>query len=226
MPDNKDIAEELVSSLLEADAAPRQGEEDDAPPARKKPKLEKRHYIIQGLPDQLDEFEVLLDWVNRLCSQGHSASASLFVDGDGGARLKIRKVVGKGEELKLKHREVDKATSGDKELSVTIEDIAGGFVRMISEAEGEGSARLVFQIGSDWPDWRIKAWLDRDGWSARGVVLTHSETVPLEPSQQPEGSEAPEDGDTDTLITVEGPQGTILDLQRTVGGRTVIGSAV
>jgi len=50
---------------------------------------EKRQYTIEGPPDQLDELETLLDWIHKLSSWGHSASAEIFVDGDGAAKLKI-----------------------------------------------------------------------------------------------------------------------------------------
>ena len=73
---------------------------------------ETREYTINGSPDQLDEFEALLDWVSKLCSWGHSASAKISVDGDGAANLKIEGHKANMEE----HEGYDE--SGSPELSI------------------------------------------------------------------------------------------------------------
>jgi len=52
---------------------------------------ETREYEIEGSPDQLDELEVLLDWIGYLGSVGHTATAEVSVDGDGKANLKVVK---------------------------------------------------------------------------------------------------------------------------------------
>jgi len=51
--------------------------------------IEKRQYTIEGPSDQLDELETLLDWIHKLSSWGHSASAEIYTDGDGASALKV-----------------------------------------------------------------------------------------------------------------------------------------
>ena len=48
-----------------------------------------RKITVEGPPDQIEELEKLLYWINSLCSVGHSASARVDVDGDGAGSLKI-----------------------------------------------------------------------------------------------------------------------------------------
>lgn len=52
-------------------------------------KEETRTYEVTGYSDQLDNFEKLLNWIESCGTIGHSGSASIFIDGDGSARLKI-----------------------------------------------------------------------------------------------------------------------------------------
>lgn len=56
---------------------------------------EKRTYIFEGKPEQLDTLETMLCFIQYLGSIGHSTSFELFVDGDGGARLQFKNEKGK-----------------------------------------------------------------------------------------------------------------------------------
>jgi len=50
---------------------------------------ETRSYEVTGKPEQLDNLEKLLKWVEYCGNVGHSGTAKLSVDGDGSARLKF-----------------------------------------------------------------------------------------------------------------------------------------
>lgn len=50
-------------------------------------KEETRTYEIKGTQEQLDNLEGLFWWIQSLGHLGHSATAELWVDGDGSARL-------------------------------------------------------------------------------------------------------------------------------------------
>jgi hypothetical protein len=50
---------------------------------------ETRQYEIKAPPDQLDELEKLFAWVEFCSKAGHSASADVFVDGDGAASFEF-----------------------------------------------------------------------------------------------------------------------------------------
>lgn len=61
---------------------------------------ETRSYSIEALSSQLNQLEQLFAWMNYLGSAGHSASAQIFVDGDGSARPLIKR---DGKRLKAKN---------------------------------------------------------------------------------------------------------------------------
>jgi hypothetical protein len=50
-----------------------------------------RKYEITGSEKQLDELESLLAWAQYLGSIGHSGTAEFSVDGDGSARIEVKK---------------------------------------------------------------------------------------------------------------------------------------
>jgi len=54
---------------------------------------EERAYTISARPEHLDKIEQLFSWINSTRS-GHSGGASIYVDGDGAARVEITKQKG------------------------------------------------------------------------------------------------------------------------------------
>jgi hypothetical protein len=81
-----------------------------------KPNYETRTYTIQARPDHLDKIEELFTWINHTRG-GHSGGASIYVDGDGAARVTIKKKDGE-----LKGYDKDEVhTSKGIEFSVSLE---------------------------------------------------------------------------------------------------------
>lgn len=66
------------------------------------PGAETRTYTIKARPQDLDKIEKLLAWMN-MTAGGHSGSASISIDGDGAARIRVEK---KDGDLP-KHRDED-----------------------------------------------------------------------------------------------------------------------
>ena len=92
-------------------------------PTSSKPERQTRSYKVTGLSDQLDELEVLLHWIQFCGEIEHDGNATIEVNGDGPARLKVQRVVGKGETMKMHSRQPQPGGS-DPELKVSIESIS------------------------------------------------------------------------------------------------------
>lgn len=75
---------------------------------------ETREYLIDGSPDQLDQLEALFDWVTKLCSWGHSASAEVHVDGDGSGNIRVE-----GHKIDMEEHD-NYNEQGEPELSIGI----------------------------------------------------------------------------------------------------------
>ncbi len=83
---------------------------------------ETRTYTVTARSDHLDELEKFFSWINSTRA-GHSGAATLYVDGDGAARIEIEPKEG---ELK-KPDEDDIHTGGrDAEYKVCLESLFSG----------------------------------------------------------------------------------------------------
>lgn len=82
------IPEAILKSLLQYPLS-EQLEIEGALKEQKDKEKETRTYTATAKPNQLDEFEKLLRWVDACCSMGHSGTAEISVDGDGAAKIKI-----------------------------------------------------------------------------------------------------------------------------------------
>ena len=83
------------------------------------PKKETRTYTITSRPEHLDEIERFFSWINSTRS-GHSGSASMYVDGDGAARVEIVK---KSGELCKPEEEVHSRSDGEPEFKACLESL-------------------------------------------------------------------------------------------------------
>lgn len=54
------------------------------------PEDETRTYTITCWPEHLDQLEKLFSWMN-MTRGGHSGAAEIYIDGDGAARVEIKK---------------------------------------------------------------------------------------------------------------------------------------
>lgn len=60
-----------------------------------KPEIEERIYKIKAMPYQLKTIEAIFSYIEYLGNIGHSTSFTVYVDGDGNARLQISDENGK-----------------------------------------------------------------------------------------------------------------------------------
>ena len=78
---------------------------------------ETRTYRVTAHPKHLDQIEELFWWMNSTRS-GHSGSAKIYIDGDGAARVEIKKTDG---ELKKPDQEPESKCNGKPEFEVGLE---------------------------------------------------------------------------------------------------------
>jgi len=184
--------------------------EDEEEP--KKGKV-RRTFSFEGSAEDVKAIEKLLAWVHSLGAAGHSATAEISVDGDGSGRVIVREVGkdGKGKKLSIKSLlpeedpDYNPSAGSGPELRVHVGE--SEVCHALGLTEGQ-QARLFLGIEGDWPDFRVNAWLKRDGWAARGVRLTSSK------------SEFDREGDEpSTYVQLEGPAEVLADLQRQRGGQ-------
>lgn len=76
-----------------------------------------RTYTIRGRAEHLDEFEKVFRWMNGT-AQGHSGTIQLSIDGDGAARMNVKRT---DTEDELKPRDEDANGSGRVEMKVCLE---------------------------------------------------------------------------------------------------------
>lgn len=81
------------------------------------PDDETRTYEITAWPEHLNELERFFWWINSTRS-GHSGTASLYVDGDGAARVNISR---KGHALKKPEEEIHSKCNGEPEFKACLE---------------------------------------------------------------------------------------------------------
>lgn len=96
-PTSKQKAPTITERTEKSEEAEESGDDEKKPEKKSKrdQKREKananetRSYEVSGKVRQLDNLEKLFKWVEYCGSVGHSGSATIFVDGDGAARLKF-----------------------------------------------------------------------------------------------------------------------------------------
>lgn len=78
---------------------------------------ETRTYTISAHPSHLDQIEHLFSWMN-MTRGGHSGSAKIGIDGDGAARVEVKR---EGVELKKPEEGFTPKSSGETEFDVYLE---------------------------------------------------------------------------------------------------------
>ncbi len=91
------------------------GETESNSPDKLRPGKETRTYKIEARPDHLDQIEHMFKWMN-MTAGGHSGSMVLEIDGDGAARVNVKR---EGGELAKPQEEFDR--SKDPEFKVSLD---------------------------------------------------------------------------------------------------------